>query len=281
MNSETTIRAGVIGWPISHSLSPRLHGYWLDTLGIDGRYDAIPIEPDNLERDIRGLIDQGYAGINATLPHKESLVGLADRIEPFAERVGAVNTLVFRDGEIHASNTDGFGFIENLRQNAEGVDFTGHPAVVLGAGGAARAVIAALQDAGVPDVRLTNRTKARAAELAAELGGNISVIDWTARDEALAGCGLVVNTSSLGMKGQPPLEIALDDLPTGALVTDIVYNPLETPLLANAKSRGNPAVDGLGMLLHQARPGFEAWFGKAPEVTPALRDHVLAGLAVT
>lgn len=285
MNNEPPIRAGVIGWPVSHSLSPRLHGFWLETLGISGTYEAIPVEPENLERDIRGLIDRGYAGINATLPHKEALVSLVDRIEPFAKRVGAVNTLVFEGGTIIAGNTDGFGFIENLRQGAGDDDFTGRPAVVLGAGGAARAVIAALQDAGVPEIRLTNRTKARAEELAADLDrpdfGAIAVVDWSARDEALADAGLVANTSSLGMTGQPPLEVGLDDLPGDALVTDIVYNPLETDLLARAKARGNPVVDGLGMLLHQARPGFESWFGRAPTVTPELRAHVLAGLSGT
>lgn len=278
MNGDPPYRAGVIGWPISHSLSPRLHGFWLRTLGINGRYDAIAIEPENLERDIRDLMDQGFAGLNATLPHKEALIALADEIDPFAKRVGAINTLVFRDGRLLASNTDGFGFIENLRQGAGDTGFTNHASVVLGAGGAARAVIASLQDEGVAEIRLTNRTRARADDLAAELGGNIVVVDWSERAAALAGASLVVNTSSLGMKGQPPLEIDLEDLGPDALVTDIVYNPLETPLLAAAKARGNQIVDGIGMLLHQARPGFEAWFGARPDVTPALREHVLQGL---
>lgn len=281
MSTNGLLRAGVIGWPITHSLSPRLHGFWLQEHCINGTYEAIAIEPDHLERDVRNLMAQGYQGINATLPHKEALLSLADEAGDFAQRVGAANTLVFDDGRIIATNTDGFGFIENLKQGSPGRDFGGMKAMVIGAGGAARAVIAALQDNAYREVIITNRTKERAHEVMQVMGGETYLVDWNDRSAALADVDLLVNTTSLGMTGQPPLEINLDDLPSTALVTDIVYNPLETPLLTAAKLRGNQVVDGIGMLLHQARPGFEAWFGQAPDVTPVLRDHVLAGLAAS
>lgn len=273
--------AGVLGWPVGHSRSPRLHGFWLEQKKIDGAYLPLAARPQDFESAVRSLVHLGFKGANVTVPHKEAALRLADEVEPLARRIGAVNTLVFReDGSILGRNTDAFGFIENLRQGHPGFTAAKAPAVVLGAGGAARAVVAALQDDGCPEIRLLNRTRARAAEVAEELAQNqlptskITVWDWSDRDAALAGAGLLVNTTTLGMTGQPPLEINLEALPKDALVNDIVYAPLMTDLLLAAKARGNPVVDGLGMLLHQARPGFAAWFGVMPEVTDELRKFV-------
>jgi len=268
--------AGVLGWPVAQSRSPRLHGFWLAQHGIDGAYVPLPVHPDRLEPALRGLAALGLRGCNLTVPHKERAARLADRIDAPARRIGAVNTVVVEaDGTLSGSNSDAFGFAENLRQEAPAWRADAGPAVVLGAGGAARAVVAALQDMGAPEIRVANRSAARAEELAADLGARIRTLPWEGREAALADAALVVNTTTLGMHGQPPLPLPLDRLPPAALVTDIVYAPLETPLLAAARARGNPVVDGLGMLLHQARPGFEAWFGVRPEVTPALRRAVL------
>lgn len=273
--SGKALLAGVIGWPVGHSRSPRLHGFWLEQYGIDGAYLPLPVKPEDFAEVFRALPRMGFRGVNVTVPHKEAALALADHVEPLARRIGAVNTLIVRaDGSMEGRNTDAFGFIENLRQGSPGFSAGRGPAVVLGAGGAARAVIAALQDDGCPEIRLLNRTMARAEEVAADLGGSVRVVAWEKRAEALAEAGLLINTTTLGMNGQPPLEIALDDLPGDALVSDIVYAPLETDLLARARARGNRAVDGLGMLLHQARPGFAAWFGVMPEVTGELRAFV-------
>lgn len=269
--------AGVIGWPVGHSKSPRLHNRWLERYGIDGAYVPLPVSPDRFEQVVRALPFAGFAGCNVTVPHKEAALALADTVDPVARRIGAANTLVFQaNGRIDACNTDGFGFLENLRQGAPAWRAEAGPAVVLGAGGAARAVCVSLLDAGVPLLRLANRTRARAEVLAAELGGAIEVIDWPVSADALGDAGVLVNTTTLGMTGQAALDIDLTALPTAALVTDIVYAPLETELLKAAARRGNPVVDGLGMLLHQARPGFAAWFGTLPEVTAELRAFVLA-----
>ena len=268
--------AGVMGWPVGHSRSPRLHGYWLAQHGIDGAYLPLPVRPEAFAGALRALGDLGFRGVNVTLPHKEAALAACDQVDPEARRIGAVNTIEFVDGALRGSNTDGFGFLENLRQGAPSWQPTAGPAVVLGAGGAARAVLVALADAGVPRILLLNRTRDRAESLAAELGGPIDVRAWEERAEALGDAGLLVNTTSLGMAGQAPLDLALDALPRSALVTDIVYQPLETALLVAARARGNTVVDGLGMLLHQARPGFEAWFGIRPEVTEALRQFVMA-----
>ena len=270
--------AGVIGWPVSHSRSPRLHGYWLESLGIDGAYLPLPVAPQDLETVLRALPRMGFRGCNLTVPHKEAALALVDAVEPLARRIGAVNTIVVgEDGSLTGRNTDAFGFLENLRQGCPIWTPAAAAAVVIGAGGAARAVVAALSDAGVPEIRLANRSRDRAEQLAADLGGPITVVDWTERSAALAGAGLLVNTTTLGMTGQSSLELDLTELPVTALVNDIVYAPLETDLLAAARARGNTVVDGLGMLLYQAVPGFEAWFGTRPEVTPELRDFVLAG----
>lgn len=266
--------AGVIGAPVGHSRSPRLHGTWLRDYGIAGHYVPLHVEPEDLAQVLRIMPTMGFVGANVTIPHKEAALRLADEVSDAAARIGAANTLTFRDGRIQADNTDGYGFMANLRSAAPNWRADAGPALVLGAGGAARAVIVALQDAGVPDIRVTNRTGARAEALAAEFGA--TVVDWDARAAALVDLGLLVNTTALGMAGQAALEMALDGLAQSALVTDIVYTPLETPLLRDARARGNMVVDGLGMLLHQAVPGFERWFGRRPEVTDALRAAVLA-----
>ena len=274
-----TIQAGVVGWPVSHSLSPRLHGFWLAELGIDGTYGALAVAPDDLEAILRSLPGRGFAGVNLTVPHKEAAAAIVDTMDSVARRIGAVNTIVVgADGSLAGSNTDGYGFIENLKSGAPQWTADNSTAVVLGAGGAARAIIAALFDAGVKELRLVNRTGSRAESLKDDIGGAITVVPWADRSAALEGAGLLVNTTTLGMTGEEPLEIHLSPLPAEAIVTDIVYAPLTTPLLKDAAGRGNPTVDGLGMLLHQARPGFHQWFGTAPAVTDALREHVLEGL---
>jgi shikimate dehydrogenase len=269
--------AGVIGWPVDHSKSPRLHGYWLETYRIDGAFVPLAVKPDDLHLAVPALARLGFRGANVTVPHKAAAAKLCDDLEPHARRLGAVNTVICtEDGGLRGANTDGLGFLNNLFHGAPWWRPETAPAVVLGAGGAARAVVVALLDAGAPEVRVLNRTRAMADAIANEFGAHVHVHDWGAWAEALPGAGLLVNTTSLGMTGQPPLGIDLTPLPKAALVNDIVYAPLTTGLLADARRRGNPTVDGLGMLLHQAVPGFEAWFGRRPEVTDALRAHVLA-----
>ena len=273
------IRAGVMGWPVEHSRSPIVHGFWLEQYRIAGEYVLLPVPPAELGAALRALPERGLAGCNLTLPHKEAALALVDRIEPAARRIGAINTIVVApDGSLEGRNTDAFGFHANLEASLPGWSAAAGPVVVLGAGGGARAVVAALLDHGAPEIRLLNRSRGRAEALARSLGGPITVRDWAEREAALANAALLVNTTSLGQNGQPPLELALAALPERAIVADIVYVPLETRLLAAARARGNAAVDGLGMLLHQARPGFHAWFGIMPEVTPALRRRVLASL---
>lgn len=269
--------AGVIGWPVAHSLSPPLHGFWLRQLGIDGAYVPLAVAPERLEQALAALPALGLAGVNVTVPHKERALAAVDEASLVARRIGAVNTIIVRpDGRLHGTNTDAFGFLENLRDRAPGWNPAAGPALVLGAGGAGRAVIAALLDAGVPALRLTNRHRERAEAVAADFartdpGVSIEVAPWEQRAAALPGLALLVNAASLGMVGQPALDLDLALLPPEAIVADIVYTPLSTPLLAAAAARGNPVVDGLGMLLHQARPAFAAWFGHDPQVTDALR----------
>lgn len=271
--------AGVMGWPVNHSLSPVLHGHWLDSLGIDGAYMPLAVAPEDFNEVLAALPKMGFRGVNVTVPHKEAALAAVDDVDALAERIGAVNTIIVGDdGRMTGTNTDGFGFLENLKEGAPDWNPAGGPAVVLGAGGAARAVVVALIDAGAPEVRILNRTRKRAEKIALDLDGPTTVLEWDERDAALANAGLLVNTTTLGMAGKSPLEISLNGLPTDALVNDIVYAPLETDLLARARARGNPVVDGLGMLLHQARPGFEAWFGAAPEVTQDLRAKILGRL---
>ena len=270
-------QAGVMGWPVKHSKSPRLHGYWLERYGISGSYDHVETSPEDFEACLRGLVSASWRGVNVTIPHKEAALALADTASDTASAIGAANTLVFRpDGTIHADNTDGFGFLENLRHGA-GTEWDPQtPAVVLGAGGAARAIIHGLINAGAPEIRLTNRTMARAEALAAHFGPKVQVVPWDDAAASLAGAGLVVNTTSLGMTGGPPLDLDLSGAERGTVATDIVYTSLMTDFLRTAADKGLVTVDGLGMLLHQARPGFEAWFGIAPEVDDALRDRMLA-----
>lgn len=269
--------AGVIGWPVSHSRSPRLHNFWLQKYGIDGAYIPLAVSPNHLMNVLRALAQAGFCGVNITVPHKEAALAVMDQSTPEAIHIGAVNTIIFNEqGQMLGSNTDGFGFTENLRTNCSSWLANAGPAVVLGGGGGARAICAALIDQGVPEIRLTNRSQNRAQIVAADLGGPIKVISWAERHAALANASLLVNTTTLGMTGAPALDVDLTFLPLTALVTDIVYTPLETPLLKEARMRGNPVVDGLGMLLHQARPGFTAWFGVEPEVTPALREWILS-----
>jgi shikimate dehydrogenase len=271
--------AGVMGWPVGHSLSPRLHGHWLRRHRVDGAYLPLAVPPDRLAQALRALPALGFRGCNLTIPHKEAALALVDRATPLASRVGAVNTVVVEpDGTLSGDNTDGFGFLASLAAGAPRWRADAGPAVVLGAGGAARAVAVSLLDAGAPEVRLLNRTPDRARSLVRELEGPVVAVPWSERATALSGAALLVNTTSLGMAGQPPLVLALDALSRTALVTDVVYSPLITPLLAVARSRGNPVVDGLGMLLHQARPGFRAWFGTDPTVDDELRTVVLAAL---
>jgi len=266
--------AGVLGWPVAHSRSPRLHGYWLERLGVDGAYVPLPVRPERFATVVRGLADAGFRGANVTIPHKEAAFAVCDVVDRTAERAGAVNTLVFRDGRIEGSNTDGFGFLESLREAVPGWRAEAGTAVLLGAGGGARAIAAALLDAGCPRLVLVNRSGARAEALARTLGGPVEV----AATPPLEGCALLVNATSLGMQGQPELVLDVAPLPAGAVVADIVYVPLETRLFAAARARGLTAVDGLGMLLHQARPGFEAWFGVSTRVDAALRDFVAADI---
>jgi shikimate dehydrogenase len=270
--------AGVIGWPVSHSRSPRLHNYWIARYGIDGAYVPLAIKPQDIESVLRALPKLGFAGANVTVPHKEAAHRLADRLEPSAARTGAVNTLVVQDGTLIGSNTDGYGFIQNLRASAPGWSAATGPAVIVGAGGAARAIAAALIDERAPEIRIVNRTRARADALVAALGRPLAAVDWGGRADALKGAALLVNATTQGMTGAGELDLPLDTLPRDAVVNDIVYVPLTTRLLAAAAARGNPVVDGLGMLLHQAAPGFAAWFGRTPDVDAALRDYVIKGL---
>jgi shikimate dehydrogenase len=267
-----------MGWPVGHSRSPRLHGHWLREHAIDGAYVPLAVPPERLGDAVRGLGALGLRGCNVTVPHKEAVIPLLDRIDATARATGAVNTIVVEaDGTLSGSNTDVFGFMENLREGAPDWRPAGTVAVVVGAGGAARAVAWALREAGATEVRVVNRTNDRAARLAADIGGPVHAVAWAEREAALDGAGLLVNTTTQGMEGQARLDLRLDALPRTAIVNDIVYVPLTTPLLADAAARGNPVVDGLGMLLHQARPGFAAWFGAEPTVTSALRRAVLGG----
>ena len=271
-----TRKAFVIGHPIHHSRSPLIHGQWLAEHAIDGRYDAIDVTPDALQGFFERLRSGEFVGGNVTIPHKQAVFALCDRVDPLATAIGAVNTLAVRDGRIEGSNTDYLGFLGNLDARAPGWDRPGRPAIVLGAGGAARAVLVALQSRGLA-VHLLNRTWANAQALALEFGditpGTLDDFNTTAPN-----AGLVVNTTSIGMHGSRFDGLDLDRLPHDALVTDIVYVPLQTPLLAEAAARGLRTVDGLGMLLHQAVPGFEAWFGVRPLVTPDLRASIQASL---
>jgi shikimate dehydrogenase len=299
---NTALQAGVMGWPVDHSLSPRLHGYWLKEYKIDGSYAALPVKPEDLRQELKSLHQKNFRGANLTVPHKEAALKIVDYLDPIAKRIGAVNAVITRsDGALEGRNTDAYGFTQNLL--SAGVDIKNKPVTILGAGGASRAVIVALQDMGASEIRIVNRTLERAESLAQEFStvhpplaglnpqgfdafgwsigeanrGGVFAFTWSAMNKALQNTALLVNTTSLGMAGQPELDIDLSGLPHGAAVTDIVYAPLQTDLLLQAKDRGHKTVDGLGMLLHQARPAFRAFFAVDPEVTDDLRHYVLEG----
>jgi shikimate dehydrogenase len=271
-------RACVVGHPVAHSRSPMIHGYWLKAFGIDGSYGREDVAPEAFEAFVESLGERGYVGCNVTVPNKEAAFAAAVIEDPVARALKAANTLWLDEGVLRGMNTDVVGFLANLDAESSGWDAKIDVVTVLGAGGAARAIVYALLERGAGEVRLVNRTLARAEEIAGLFGPKVKPMAWTQREAALVGSSCLVNTTSLGMKGQPPLDLSLDLLPERALVTDIVYVPLETPILALAREQGRPTVDGLGMLLHQAAPGFERWFGQRPAVTPALRQLVEADI---
>ncbi|HBR68954.1 MAG TPA: shikimate dehydrogenase [Rhodospirillaceae bacterium] len=268
----------VIGHPVTHSKSPRIHNYWIKKYGLDGNYDAVDIPCENLREGVAELVAKGYRGFNVTIPHKEAVLSLCDELDEGAQQIGAVNTVVIDGGKLRGRNTDAFGFIQNIRQEAPKFSFAAGSAVVLGAGGAAKAVVHGLLEHGTPEVFVLNRTKEKALILAKSslAPDKVVIANWDERSKVLEGASLLVNTTALGMEGKDTLDIDLALLPRDALVTDIVYTPLYTPLLVDAKKRGHKTVTGIGMLLHQARPAFQAWFGVMPEVTPELEKMVTA-----
>ena len=268
--------AGVIGSPVAHSKSPRLHGYWLRRYMVPGHYVPMEIAHGDLADALKLLPKLGFVGLNVTIPHKESVLALAENVSDRASLIGAANTLIFqKDGKIHADNTDGHGFLENLRQQAPDWRPDAGPVTVLGSGGAARAVLTALIQQGVPEIRLVNRTRARSEGLRAEFGNKVEVHDWVQAGNAIDGAALVVNTTSLGMEGKADFRVPLDALTQDMVVCDLVYTPLDTTLLQKARAVGCTCVDGLGMLIHQAAPGFERWYGFKPDVDEATRKAVL------
>jgi shikimate dehydrogenase len=277
MSDSPFVLAGVMGWPVAHTRSPAIHNHWIAKYGLKGAYVQLPVQPERLEAAIRGLSALGFAGCNITVPHKVSAMRFMDELHPAARRVAAINTIVVQpDGRLLGMNNDGAGYIQSLRDADATWRGDAGPALVLGAGGAARAIVVALLDEGVPELRITNRTLERAQELANDFGDRVKVVPWAERNDAMAGVSLLVNTTTLGMHGQAPLDVALGALPLEAMVSDAIYIPLETPLLAQARMRGHRTVNGLGMLLNQARPAFQSWFGVLPEVTPELRAAVQA-----
>lgn len=272
-----TLRACIIGHPVGHSRSPLVHGFWLRRHGIDGSYGRADVQPGDLERFLAAMPGEGWTGGNVTVPHKEAAFRLVEVDDPAALALGAINTLWVENGRIRGCNTDVEGFLANLDQEAQGWDDRLGKVVVVGAGGAARAVAYGLLERRARSIVVLNRTQERAEALAGTLGeGRIEALPWAKARAALADAALLVNTTSLGMQGQPPLELDLEALPDRSIVNDIVYVPLVTPLLRAAAARGNRTVDGLGMLLHQAVPGFRRWFGVTPSVTGDLRALVAA-----
>ena len=277
MSDSPFVLAGVMGWPVAHTRSPAIHNHWIARHGLKGAYVQLPVHPDRLEAALRGLPALGFAGCNVTVPHKVSAMHFMDELHPTAQRVAAINTIAVQpDGSLLGMNNDGAGYIQSLRDADPTWRGDAGPALVLGAGGAARAIVVALLDEGVPELRITNRTLERAQALAEAFGERVKVVPWAQRNDAMAGVSLLVNTTTQGMNGQPPLDVALDALPAAAMVSDAIYIPMETPLLAQARLRGHRTVNGLGMLLNQARPAFKAWYGVMPEITPELRAAILA-----
>ena len=277
MSDQKFVLTGVMGWPVAHTRSPAIHNHWIAQYSLKGAYVQLPVQPQNLEAAIRGLPALGFAGCNITVPHKVNAMQLMDTLHPAARRVAAINTVVVQaDGSLLGMNNDGYGYIQSLRDAQPDWRGDAGPALVVGAGGAARAIVVALLDEGGPEVRLCNRTQEKAQALKDAFGDRVTVVPWADRNSAMAGVRLLVNTTTQGMHGQPALDVALDDLPAEALVSDAIYIPLETPLLAAARQRGHQTVNGLGMLLNQARPAFQAWFGVQPELTPGLIAAVQA-----
>ena len=277
MSDSPFVLAGVMGWPVAHTRSPAIHNHWIARYGLKGAYVQLPVQPDRLEAAIRGLPALGFAGCNVTVPHKVSAMRLMDELHPAARRVAAINTIVVQpDGRLLGMNNDCAGYIQSLRDADPAWRGDAGPALVLGAGGAARAIVVALLDEGVPVLRITNRTLERAQALAEAFGDRVKVVPWAERNEAMTGVSLLVNTTTQGMHGQAPLDVTLEVLPAAAMVSDAIYIPMETPLLAQARLRGHRTVNGLGMLLNQARPAFQSWFGVLPEITPELRAAIQA-----
>jgi shikimate dehydrogenase len=274
------IKAGVIGHPIAHSKSPLIHTHWIKEYGLNGSYTAIDIPCESLAQDVTHLINEGFSGFNVTLPHKVAIMQICNSLDPLAKTVGAVNTVTIKNGKLHGTNTDVFGFIQNIKSSVPQFFFTKGPALILGAGGAARAIVQGLLQEGVPEIRIANRTQSNADQLLKHCTApsKIKIIPWDERDHQkhLQDITLLVNTTSLGMNGKLPLDITLTHLPPTALVHDIVYAPLMTDLLKQAQPRGNPIVTGIGMLLHQARPAFQSWFDILPDVTPELERIILS-----
>lgn len=277
MTQARFVLAGVMGWPVAHSRSPVIHGHWIARHGLKGAYVLLPVRPENLELAIRALPVLGFAGCNVTVPHKINAMKLMDELHPSAKRIAAINTIVVQaDGRLLGANNDGIGYIQSLRDADPAWRGNAGPALILGAGGAARAIVVGLLDEGAPEIRIANRTLETAQALAAEFGPRVRALPWAERNEAMAGARLLVNSTTQGMHDQPALDLRLDALPKSAMVSDAIYIPLETPLLRDARLRGHRTVNGLGMLLNQARPAFQAWFGVMPEITPELRAAVHA-----
>jgi len=275
LSSQKFVLAGVMGHPVAHSRSPVIHNHWIAHYNLRGSYVLLPVEPTNLQDALKGLRALGFAGCNVTIPHKVEAMKAMDWVHPVAKQMGAINTIVVQpDGALHGFNNDGFGYIQSIRDAKSNWQANAGPITVLGAGGAARAIVLSLINEGANEIRLINRTKSKAEDLATEFGSVVKVIDWSERHSALSGVSMLVNTTNQGMHGQPNLDLHLDDLPTSALVSDAIYIPLETPLLESARMRGNATVNGLGMLLNQARPAFQAWFGVLPEITPDLHEAI-------
>ncbi len=273
------MKVGIIGWPVDHSRSPLIHNRWLAAHNIAAHYERCPIDPaDDFRTHLEGLAEQGFVGANVTIPHKQNAFAAMDTLDSTAEKLGAVNTITFRNSQMHGSNTDGGGFIASLEAGAPSDEWRHQPALILGAGGAARAILVALYAAGVPHIRLTNRTESHADLLKPLCDARLHIEPWEARAALAEGCGLVVNTTRLGMHDAPPLDMGLDNLAAGAVVSDIVYTPLETDLLKRAAAKGLVAIDGLGMLMHQAALSFDTWFGVRPSVDAELRAALLADL---
>ena len=281
MKSDHSYRlAGVMGWPVAHSRSPLIHQHWISQHGLRGAYVLLPVQPSHIEQALRALPTLGFAGCNLTIPHKVVALALVDQVDPMAQRVGAMNTLVVEaNGSLRGYNTDVFGFMQSLRDAQPEWRPDAGPVAVVGAGGAARAVLVGLLDGGAREIRLTNRSDAKALDMAQEFGPQVSYVPWIDRHACLDNIATLVNTTNQGMQGEPALDLSLGCLPQQALVADIIYVPLETPLLVAARARGNATVNGLGMLLNQARPAFKAWFGVLPALSAELLDKVHTTLA--